>query len=173
MNEGKRFEKCIVDSIDQSHVLVKRLNDNASSWAGGNNTRFSSKNECDFILFDENTDTFYGLELKSTKGTSLTFWREDFDQKATYMIKKNQIQGLQKWNKYKGVFGFLINFRDADNHTYFVDIKEFIDYTSALSKKSVNRSDVLAMHPIELHCTKLRTNYRYDVERFFKEARIL
>ena len=172
-NEGKRFEDAFIKSVPE-YVLVKRLNDNASSWSGGTNTRFASKNECDYILFDDNTRTFYGLEMKSTKHTSLTFWREDFEdknKKKTFQIRKCQIQGLEKWSKHKGVFGFVINFRENNNKTYFIDIKNFLNYTSSLSKKSVNIEDILKMNPIEITNVLLRTNYHYDVEKFLEETK--
>lgn len=171
-NEGKRFEDAFVKSIPD-YVLIKRLNDNASSWSGGTNTRFASKNECDYILFNDHTRTFYGLEMKSTKHNSLTFWREDFEdknKKQTFQIRKCQIQGLEKWSKHIGVFGFIINFRDEGNKTYFVSIDSFLDYTSSLSKKSINKDDILQMDPIEIENHLMRTNYHYDVEKFFKET---
>jgi penicillin-binding protein-related factor A (putative recombinase) len=151
------------------------LNDNAAAWNGGNETRFSSNNECDFILFDDNTRTFYGLELKSTKEKSLTFWREDFEDKTkkqSFMIRKCQIQGLQKWSKHLGVFGFVINFRSLDNKTYFVMIEEFLEYTSTLSKKSINLDDILKMNPIEIENQLLRTNYKYNIEKFLQETKL-
>lgn len=172
-SEGKQFEDAFIKSVPE-YVLVKRLNDNASSWSGGTNTRFASKNECDYILFNDNTSTFYGLEMKSTKHNSLTFWREDFenkDKKQTYQIRKCQIQGLEKWSKHKGVFGFIINFRDNENKTYFINIVDFLNYTSSLSKKSINRDDVLKMNPIEIESKLMRTNYRYNVEKFLIETR--
>ena len=171
-NEGKRFEDAFVKSIPD-YVLVKRLNDNASSWSGGANTRFASKNECDYILFNDQTMTFYGLEMKSTKHNSLTFWREDFEDKnetQNFQIRKCQIQGLEKWSKHRGVFGFVINFRDDENKTYFIDIVDFLDYTSSLSKKSINKADILQMNPIEIENKLLRTNYRYNVEKFLNES---
>ena len=171
-NEGKRFEDAFIKSVPD-YVLTKRLNDNASSWAGGTNTRFTSENECDYILFNDHTRTFYGLELKSTKHSSLTFWREDFeskDKKQTFQIRKCQIQGLEKWSRHTGVFGFVINFRDSGNKTYFVDICSFLDYTSSLSKKSINKDDILKMNPIEIENKLMRTNYHYDMEKFFKET---
>jgi penicillin-binding protein-related factor A (putative recombinase) len=173
-NFGKVFENSFIQSLPE-HVLHKRLNDNAAAWSGGNETRFSSNNECDFILFDDNTRTFYGLELKSTKEKSLTFWREDFEDKTkkqSFMIRKCQILGLQKWSKHKGVFGFIINFRDLDNKTYFVGIEDFVQYTSALSKKSINIDDVLKMNPIEIKNHLLRTNYRYDIETFLNKTHL-
>ena len=173
-SEGKRFENAFIKSVPD-YVLVKRLNDNASAWSGGNNTRFSSNNECDYIMFDGRTRTFYGLELKTTKEKSLTFWREDFEDKTkkqTFQIRKCQIQGLEKWSKHFGVFGFIINFRSLENKTYFVMIDEFLDYTSTLSKKSINIDDILKMNPIEIDHTLMRTNYKYNVEKFLKETRL-
>ena len=106
---------------------------------------------------------------------SLYYWREDFEdknKKQTFQIRKCQIQGLEKWSKHSGVFGLIINFRDSDNKTYFVDIGDFLEYTSPpFSKKSISKSDVLEMNPIEIDSELLRTNYRYDIEKFFKETR--
>ena len=172
-NEGKKFEEDFVKSIDESHVLVKRLNDNASAWSGGSNTRFASNNECDFILYDENTQTLYGLELKSTKEDSLTFWREDFEDKTkkqTFMIRKCQILGLEKFSKYKGVFGFVINFRSHNNQTFFVSITDFLNYTKSLQKKRINYGDVLKMNPLEIDGHLVRTRHRYNVEKFLADA---
>ena len=173
-SEGKRFENAFVKSIPD-YVLVKRLNDNASAWSGGNNTRFTSNNECDYILFDDHTRTLYGLELKTTKDNSLTFWREDFEDKTkkqTFKIRKCQIQGLEKWSKHLGVFGFIINFRSYQNRTYFISIDDFLDYTSTLSKKSINIDDVLKMNPIEIKSKLMRTNYKYDVEDFLQQTKL-
>ena len=174
-NVGKRFEAAFVKSIDTSHVLVKRLNDNAASWGQGTQTRFASTNECDFILFDDNTLTLYGLELKSVSSSSLTFWREDFDDKTkkqNFNIKKNQLLGLQKFSDHRGVFGFILNFRQHNNNTYFVMIKDFLKYTNTLDKKSINENDVLMMNPIKIENKLLRTNYHYDMEKFFRDTRL-
>lgn len=173
-NEGKKFESAFVKSIPD-HVLVKRLNDNASAWSGGDNTRFASSNECDFILFDDNTRTLYCIELKSTKEKSLTYWREDFEdknKKQTFQIRKCQIQGLTKWSKHKGVFGFIINFRGCSNRTFFIYVEEFLKYTSTLPKKSISFDDVLKMKPVEIKNHIIRTNYKYDVEDFLNQTKI-
>lgn len=171
---GKNFESQFIKSIPD-YVFVKRLNDNASAWSGGTNTRFSSNNECDYIMSDDNTRTFYGLELKSTKEKSLTYWREDFEDKTkkqSFMIRKCQILGLKKWSKHLGVFGFVINFRSFNNRTFFVSINDFLNYTSSLNKKSINIDDVLSMNPIEIENKLLRTNYRYDIDKFLMDTRL-
>lgn len=173
-NEGKNFEKSLAESCPD-YVLVKRLNDNAASWSGGSNTRFTSNNECDFIMFNDETRTFYGLELKSTKEKSLTFWREDFEDKSkkqTFMIRKCQVLGLKKWSKHKGVFGFIINFRGVNNKTYFIMIDDFLGYTSTLSKKSINIEDIKQMNPIEIENEIIRTNYKYNMEKFFSDTKL-
>lgn len=178
-NAGKKFEDNWKSSCDKlDYVLLKRLNDNASAWSGGSNTRFASKNECDFILFDSLRKIFYGIELKSTIHKSLTFWREDFEEydehgkkiKKHFMIRECQIKGLDNWSKYSNtVCGFIINFSAINNETFFVRIKDFLKYTNTLEKKSISYSDVLKMNPVKINSEKLRTNYKYDVEKFLEE----
>lgn len=126
------------------------------------------------MLFDCNSRTLTALELKSTQG-SLTYWRQDFEEdnkKNTYMIKKNQIQGLQRWSKYVMNCGFVINFRNKSNRTFFVMIDDFLEYTNTLNKKSINIEDVMKMNPVEIENKILRTNYRYNIEKFLKQIKL-
>jgi len=88
------------------------------------------------------------------------------------MIKKCQIIGLESWSKHNGVFGFVLNFRENINRTFFVSIKDFITYTSTLSKKSINIDDVFNMNPIEIESKKIRVNYKYNIEEFLKNTKI-
>lgn len=172
-NTGKIFENNIADSCPD-YILVKKLADNASSWSGGQNTRFASKNECDYIMHNEKNGIFYGLELKSTIGSNFTFWKkelEEDDKKRSYMIKKHQILGLKKWNdNHKGIFGFLLNFKKYDNRTFFVSIDNFYNYIQKIEKTCINLKDVLQMNPIEIPNHIKKTNYSYDMDFFFKET---
>lgn len=70
------------------------------------------------------------------------------------------------------VCGFLFNFRQESNPTFFVGIDDFLDYTKDLDKKSINIDDIRAMNPIEIDSKKLRVNYRYDVEKFLRDSRL-
>ena len=166
-NQGKQFEKDFQDSVP-SHVFCKRFKDNAASFSGGAGTRFTSTNECDFMLYDRGR--LYFLELKSTL-SSLTYWRKDFKSKNVN-IKKNQIEGLLEARGYGIVSGFLFNFRNTEeNETFFVDIREFVAYTSLpFLKKSINRGDVLEMNPIRIESRKLRVNHGYDIEGFLLDT---
>ena len=173
VNAGKKFEDCFCNSVPE-HVLVKRLNDNASAWSGGTNTRFSSNNQCDYILFESQKRKFLALELKTTKHNRLSYWRKDFEDKTkkqTFMIRKCQILGLEAWSKFDNtICGFVINFSSINNDTFFVYINEFLKYTNSLDKKSINYDDVLNMNPIKIGNHLLRTNYRYNVDNFLKEV---
>ena len=66
------------------NVWIYRLRDNAASFGNNGVTRFASSNMCDYIMFDDNSKTLYCLELKSTKGTSVSL----------SMIRDNQIKEL-------------------------------------------------------------------------------
>jgi len=88
------------------------------------------------------------------------------------MIRKCQIQGLKKWCRHLGVFGFVINFRSYNNRTFFISINDFLDYTSTLSKKSISIEDILKMKHIEIENKPIRTNYRYDIEKFLQNTKL-
>lgn len=127
-------------------------------------------------MHDDISNTMYAVELKSTKNGSFTYWRKDFeseDTKKTFMIKKNQILGLQKASKHKIVCGFLLNFRETTNHTYFVYLDKFIDYTFTLDKKSINENDVLNMSPVFIEQTLKKVNYKYNVTKFLNDTKLV
>lgn len=180
-NEGKTFEQAFQKSIPEN-ILVKRFNDNAASFGGSKNTRFSSTNECDYELFDPSSRTLYFLELKTSLG-SLSFWRDDFEkydengkkEKQTFQIKKNQILGLEKFNEYENVVcGLIINFRNTEsNDTFFIYINEFVKYTNKLNKKSININDVMLMNPIKIDSIKKIKNYTYGIDKLIDETKIL
>lgn len=173
-NEGKVFEDSWKASVPDT-CFIYRLNDNAGSFGGGDNLRFATSNICDYIMHDDLSNTMYCLELKSTKGGSFTYWRKDFenkDVKKSFMIKKNQILGLEKASKHKIVCGLVLNLRETTNHTYFVMIDDFISYTSTLDKKSINEDDIKQMNPILIEQTLKKVNYKYNVGKFLQETKL-
>lgn len=148
---------------------VYRLRDNAAGFSGGDNVRFTSSNICDYILFDDNTSTLFLLELKSTKGKSFTFWRKDFEGKS-FMIKKNQILGLEEANKHNLIAGLVLNFREFDNKTFFISIDDFINLINNLNKKSVNIDDIENNSRVfKLFNERKKIRYSYDIENLIKE----
>ena len=101
-----------------STCWIYKLRDNASSFAGGTNTRFASSNICDYIAFDDISRTLFLWELKSTKGTSISL----------NMIRQNQIDGLLEASKHNLVAGLIVNYRNDNNDTFFILIDDYIDY---------------------------------------------
>lgn len=160
-NEGKKFEADLKSSIPDTCWLY-RLRDNASSFANGTNTRFTSTNICDYILFDDITKTMFLIECKSTKGTSIPL----------SMIRDNQIKGLKDAGNHMLVAGFLINFRNDKNDTYFISINNFSDMINDIKKKSFNIKDLETFGAIKIESTIKRTRYTYNIQKMINELHI-
>ena len=160
-NAGKLFESDIKSSVPDRCWLY-RLRDNASSFAGGEKTRFASSNICDYILFDDNTRTLFLIECKSTKGTSIPLT----------MIRENQINGLLEASKHNLVAGLLVNFRNENNDTFFVEIDKFVDMINSLNKKSFNVKDLEKIGAIRVESTKKRTRHTYNIEKLVNEMHL-
>ena len=88
------------------------------------------------------------------------------------MIKKNQILGLQEASNHMLVGGFLINFRNKNNDTFFISIDDFLDMTKELNKKSFNIDDLKANNAIPIYSTKARTRYTYNIGKLIKEIHL-
>ena len=152
-NAGKIFEEDIKASVPGT-CWIYRLRDNASSFSNGINTRFTSSNICDYIVLDDLSKTLVLWELKSTKNTSIPL----------DMIRGNQIKGLQEAGQHNLVAGFLFNFRNGNNDTFFMDINGFTGMVSSLGKKSFNVKDLENNNAVRIKSTKKRTRYTYNIK---------
>lgn len=172
MNEGKKFEQAFKNSVPKE-VFYFRIPDPAESFSSiKDGLRFTIKNPCDIFLFNPITKNLYALELKSTKDTSITFWKEEFEdniKKTKFMVRKNQIQGLQKISEYKIISGFVLNFRYT-NHTYFLSIDDFMSMIDSIDKKSFNEADVIRNGGYLIEQELLKVNYRFNIEKFLNEV---
>ena len=163
VNEGKRIEQNWKSSVEElDNLWIYRLKDNAASFSGGSNTRFASHNMCDFIMFDDNSRTLYAIELKSTKSASVTL----------SMIRDNQIEELTKASKHNLVAGFLINFRNNSNDTYFIEMCDFNKMVSEVNKKSFNKKDLINYNAIYVESTCKKVNYKYNIKKFIKDTHL-
>jgi len=170
-NVGKDFESQFKLSVDKAGYFYHRLKDAAQSFdQSSSNLRFSSKNPYDCFLYAY--PNLFALELKSTKQTSFSFWREDFEDKTkkqTFLIHKHQIEGLTKASKFKGnISGLILNFRST-NHTYFWQIDDFLNCTNLLDKKSFNEADVIINNGFLINQAIKKVKYNYDIENFVLE----
>lgn len=169
-NIGKRFEISWKSSCPD-YLFIYRPPDAAQSFDMSSKLRFSQHSLCDFIMFDGSKNTLWTVELKSVAGTSISFERDKTDKGVIHYY---QIESLKKTSTHKNVCsGLIIDFRGSDN-TYFLPISQWDDLINSISKKSFNEKDLLTYaSPILIHKKKLKVNYRYDVERFLEETKVV
>lgn len=84
INTGKVFEKQFKNSMDRRKYFNFRIPDPAQSFGKTEGLRFSRSNPFDYFCYSP--PLLFTFELKSTKSTSITFWRDDFED-----IKKNRL----------------------------------------------------------------------------------
>lgn len=173
MNEGKEFENDWKKSVNRTGYFYYRIKDSAQAF--GNNKemsglRFSLKNPFDCFIFANKW--LFALELKSTKSTSMTFYRGDFIEKGknqTFMIKEHQIKGLSDTYKYPDIIaGFILNFRTSEK-TYFWRIKDFLEFSENTEKKSFNEEDIINHNGYIIPQIKKIKHYNYDVTKFVND----
>ena len=155
INEGKKFEQDFSSSFSDEY-WVYRLRDNAASFGNNCNTRFTSSNICDYIILHDSSKTLYLLEMKSTKSNSMSL----------SMIRENQIQGLINASDHRLFAGFVCNFRNENNDTFFIQINDFVNMMENINKKSFNINDLIKNNAIRIRSKKKRTRYIYDVDNF-------
>lgn len=166
-NQGKVFEEQWKISAP-NYVLLYRLPDPAQSFCGSNTLRFSSKPPFDFLMWDSSKRILYALEMKTVGGKSISF---ELNKKDKGEIHYHQIKGLNKWNQYNGIIcGFVIEFRQIEK-TIFLDISEFNKLISDIKKKSFNIADLdkNCVRYVVIEQKKLRSRYRYNIDKFLKE----
>jgi len=153
MNPGKAFEADFVSSIPDS-CYHYRLRDTSSSWQGGECSRFTVSNVCDFIVYTKGC--LYMLELKSHKGKSLPL----------SCIRPNQIEGLLQAH-YKAIrAGLVVNFRDIEK-TFYISIFDIKAYIDNNNKKSIPLSYLEEKGEV-IESKKKVTRYSYNLKKFLE-----
>lgn len=148
VNSGKMFEEDFIKSVPEG-IFHYRLRDSAGTWQGGENTRFTPSNICDFIIFDGSK--LYLLELKSHKGKSIPI----------SCIRPKQIEGLLQAYR-KGVkAGYILNFRDIEE-TYFFNANSMNSFLKSETRKSIPVATVREYGEL-IPQEKKRTRYKYDL----------
>ena len=102
------------------------------------------------------------LELKSTQSSSI----------GLNMIRDNQIKSLQEASEHNLVAGFICNFRNENNDTFFIEICDFVKMMENINKKSFNINDLKNNNAIYIDSKKKRTRYTYDIQKFINESHL-
>ncbi|MFA1509863.1 Holliday junction resolvase RecU [Priestia aryabhattai] len=168
-NDGKKFEETLKKNSLEQNTFFYRIKDVPQMMLKQGSR--VSQNYYDSFAF--RNGHLFALELKSTKQKSISF--------SPKIIKPHQIKYLKEASDYEGVIaGFLLQFRENDNKTYFVHISDFIKYKNTAEGKlentyinKVNKSSI----PIaiceeigtELINIKLDVNYRYYIRNLLDE----
>ena len=150
-NVGKIFEEDFINSVEEGifHYRFRDLPFHLTR-----NAKYEvNNNPADFLIFH---NYLFILELKSCGGTSLPCTN----------IRDNQVNGLYKYNKMKGVVGgFVINFRKY-NETYFLPIEDYLSIIKSRASIGIQEARAFGIHVEQ----KLkRTRYTYDVSKFLNE----
>lgn len=171
-NDGKNFES-IFKSNSPSYLKIVRIPDPPQSFTQREDTRFSRQNPYDYEAFDSLHRISYSLELKTSSQKYLNYHtcEEDEKKKKSANIKWHQIKGLTEAAEYDNcIAGFMFNFRldSGEQLLYFMNIKDFNRYRLSTNKKSLNILDVSLNGGIKINGEKLRKNYRWNLDEFFK-----
>jgi len=154
-NEGKRFEQDFKASIPD-WCWVYRLRDSAGTWQGGENTRFTPSNICDFMVLAR--DRLFLLELKSHKGASIPF----------SCIRENQLNDLSEILYPNIRPRFIFNFRDREK-TYMISARKIKKFIQETDRKSIP-IDWCQENGIEVEGVKKKVRFRYNLESLFRGA---
>lgn len=88
------------------------------------------------------------------------------------MVRDAQIKGMVDASSHNLIAGFLINFRNADNNTYFISIDNYMMMVNNINKKSFNITDLSENGAIEIYSTKKRTRYTYDIQKMIDKIKL-
>jgi penicillin-binding protein-related factor A (putative recombinase) len=163
-NPGKEFEEQLKASAQEQGVYFYRIKDVPTIML----KQGAQTSQNDFDSFIYKKPNLFPIELKSTAKRSVAFQEK--------IIKKHQIEALEEANKYDGVIaGFIFNFREYENFTVFVHIKDFLEikylseheikehrFKSKLNKSSIGL-DICKEVGIEIRNVKKIKKYRYYI----------
>lgn len=161
-NQGKIFEQNFRKSIPiNDKIYYYRLKDSASSYYGGNdNLRFSQNNIADAFMFyvGKFVSSLLILEYKSHKGKSLPLT----------CIRDNQLKEMSEARDKIGVLPMLIVFFSDIERCFSLEIRYVEKFIKENDRKSIP-VDYFEKYGTEIEVIKLRTNYRYNIEKWLKE----
>ena len=150
INSGKAFEREFMDSMP-SWAWCYRLRDSAGTWQGGDNTRFTPSNICDFMVMANRTLNLF--ELKTHKGKSLPLSCIKI-KNLEQMIAAEENQGIAAW--------FLINFREIEE-TYALKATAITNYMHLFPEKKSIPLDYVSSTGKRVPHAKKKVYYVYDL----------
>lgn len=169
-NAGKSFEEQLKQSAVDQGIYIYRIKDVPQLML----KRGAKVSKNDFDTFIYKKPNLFPVELKSTQGKSISF--------SESIIKNHQIKALEHAAQYEGLIaGFLMNFREWDNETYFIHIKDFVKlkyiaenqikehtYKSKINKSSISLDNCREIG-VPLLNRKKQVKYTYYVNKLLDD----
>lgn len=169
-NPGKEFEEDLKSSAKDQGIFFYRIKDVNPLFLKPN-AKVSQNNFDSFIYKKPN---LFPVEFKSSGQKSISFNEK--------IIKKHQIDALKEADTYDGLIaGFIFNFREYDNFTVFVHIRDFLEYQHIAQneliehtyKSKVNKAsislDICKEIGIEINNVKKKVRHRYYINKLLDE----
>lgn len=159
-SSGKIFENNWRKSVPEN-VFFYRFRDSSSGWNPIEELRFTPSNIADCLLFDSNK--LYLCELKCHTGKSIPL-----NCIIGNKTKKKQVDDLLNASKFKNIKCYIIVFFSDIEKCYALDIKDFFFFMQDNDRKSIPISYFESIAD-EIEVLKLRTNYKYNIDKWLKE----
>lgn len=158
-NKGYVFQDNVKKSCLKQDILFYRFKDSPFSFANSEKTKFTTNNVCDCLVFLGGKLLF--LELKSVKGKSKSFSKNEFRQLNDIHKLIHNSKGIKRYGAYGG---FLIEFRELEK-TYFIDTDTIYEYFEKEDTKTINIDKLInkGYSYIEIGQKILVKNYTYDI----------
>lgn len=159
-NKGYVFQDNVKKSCLKQDILFYRFKDSPFSFANSEKTKFTTNNVCDCLVFLGGKLLF--LELKSVKGKSKSFSKNEFRQLNDIHKLIYNSKGIKRYGAYGG---FLIEFRELKK-TYFIDTDTIYEYFEKEDTKTINIDKLISKYYsyIEIGQKILVKNYTYDIK---------
>ena len=166
-NQGKLFEQDWKKSIPKE-MYYQRIKDSPNQFGNQDENnpqlRFTPKQPYDAFCYYNNF--LYCWELKSTKGTSISF------KGSSPMIKEHQQKELTIASEHKGIIaGFIMNFREPQNKVYFLNIIDFNKFINETTKSSINIKDIINYGGFEISGEQKRVRWKYNINEFIEKVK--
>ena len=166
-NLGKILEDNWRKSIPD-YIFFYRFRDSSGNWGGNQQLRFTPSNIADCLIQDPFTG-LHLIELKNHKGKSIPLSCIIGTRKNNKpTTKERQMQDLYEANKYTGVFSHIIVFFIDEERCFELGIHSFMDFINNEERKSIP-IEYFEKYGCEIEVEKLRTNYRFNIEKWLKE----
>ena len=159
-NVGKYFENWWRNSIPND-VFFYRFRDSSGAWNKNQKLRFTPSNIADNLLFTNGC--LFLNELKTHKGKSIPITCIMGNK-----TKLKQIGDMYEANKYHNVFCQFIIFLSDIERCFVLDIENFLFFMQDNDRKSIPL-DYLETMGTEIEVKKLRTNYKFNIQKWLNE----